>query len=851
MKRFPRTSIAIYVFYLLIAILITWPLLTVFSSHFPGFADGDAHEMTRHIWWFKYALQHGQPLIQQPLLGYPDGISGVILWSDPLQFFPGWLFALFMPLPAAYNLFVLLTLALNGYAAYWLVEKLLRSSEQNSAASSSPFSGLVFPSSRIALASGGEHRYPALLAGLIFMAAPVIQGHLAGGHGGLLVQWPLPLLAYALLKLCSFPNFSQHLELSSQHSALSIQHFLLTAFLVFLVPLGHTLQLIYAVMPLAFVIGFTLLIRRQWKALIRLILAVGIGCAALLIFLLPVFSATFGTSAYTGEAGGVRYSADLLAIVTPSFEHALFGKLDFTHRVLGVNIVEGSAYIGIIAALLSIVAIWRVKISRWWLIVALVAWLLSLGPLLKVLDTPLQTIVDGHATYITLPWALLYNLPGFSLARTPGRFDFLLALAVAVLSGYGTSIIFSAISRQPLAQNSGSRFKFLNARNFALGTRNFLPLSTQHSALSTLAFLLLTLLVLFEYQSFWPMPTYSAEIPQAVYDLSKRADVRAVYDLPWDNVLAAKDALWLQTAHEKPMIAGQVTRSTPVSPAKLTILQQSLNPVLLKDAGVDVVIVHKTYDATLADSVRQHLGSPFYEDDRIALFDVPEPENKPQFVTFVEPNKGFVYAPESGWAMLTGTAVTDGQAVDFRLDNQLLNQWSGDNSLNIFVPLEAAGYHAVTLANHLACPEHDPIMQECAALNIENLAITDFAPATFSLIEFDRGVSLAGSFLSPQSASLALWWRFNQPVTDQDIRFVKVLDEQGNQVAGADDTLGAHAAGTQWLETFNLNLPADLATGTYKVYVGWYTYPDLNRFPVLSDVPGAQDGTAYIGEFSR
>src|SRR4051794_14988736 len=95
-----RTHFAIYLFYLAVAVLITWPLVTVFSTHFPGFSDGDAHEMTRHIWWFTYALQHGQPLIFQSLLGYPTGIQGVILWSDPLQFFPGWLFAFFIPLPA-------------------------------------------------------------------------------------------------------------------------------------------------------------------------------------------------------------------------------------------------------------------------------------------------------------------------------------------------------------------------------------------------------------------------------------------------------------------------------------------------------------------------------------------------------------------------------------------------------------------------------------------------------------------------------------------------------------------------------------------------------------------------------
>ena len=165
-KRRPPLNLAIYGLYLLVAVVITWPLVTVMSTHFAGYPFGDAHEMTRHIWWIKTALQTGQPLIFQPLLGYPDGIQGVILWSDPLQFFPGWLFALFMPLPAAYNLFALLTLALNGWAAYWLVWKLTNA------------------------------RSAALLGGLAFMTAPVIQGHLAGGHGGLLVQWPLPLLAY-------------------------------------------------------------------------------------------------------------------------------------------------------------------------------------------------------------------------------------------------------------------------------------------------------------------------------------------------------------------------------------------------------------------------------------------------------------------------------------------------------------------------------------------------------------------------------------------------------------------------------------------------------------------------------
>lgn len=572
--RLPRVHLLIYLFYLAVAVLITWPLVTVFSTHFAGYPFGDAHEMTRHIWWFKYALQHGLPLIDQPLLGYPDGMPGVILWSDPLQFFPAWLFAFVMPLPAAYNLQALLNLALNGWAAYYLIWNLT------------------------------NHRRAAVLGGVIFLAAPTMQGHLAGGHGGLLVQWPLPLLALHLLAISRQPSTihseleTQNLKLVPQYFPLVTRHSLLATIFFFLTPLGHTLQLIYAVLPLVGVISLTLIVQRRWMALARVIGISIAGTILLGLFLLPVFSATFGTSAYTDEGGGVTYSADLLSIVTPSFDHPIFGQWEYTHRVLGINNVEGSSYVGLVAAVLIIIAVWKNRDARWWFLLAIVAYLLSLGPLLKVFDTPVQTVVDGVETYITLPWAAVYHLPGFNLARTPGRFNFLLALAVSVLAAYGFA-------------------QFQLQKNLSSSSRRNWKLSTQYLVLSTLL-----LFILFEYQSFWPLPTYSAEIPSPVSALAARDDVHAVFNLPWDNVLAAKDALWLQTAHEKPMIAGQVTRKTPVSPAKLTILQNTLDLALLDAAGVDIVIVHKTYDAALAEQVRTKLGDPFYEDDKLALFEV-------------------------------------------------------------------------------------------------------------------------------------------------------------------------------------------------------------------------------------
>ncbi len=802
LKRALPLNLAIYGLYLLLAVVMTWPLVTLMSTHFAGYPFGDAHEMTRHIWWIKHALQTGQPLIFQPLLGYPDGMQGVILWASPLQFFPGWLFAFFMPLPAAYNLFALLTLALNGWAAYWLVWKL---------------TGV---------------RPAALLGGLAFMTAPVIQGHLAGGHGNLLVQWPLPLLVYHLLRVGGLL-----LSVSGQDVSASSWRDIVWAVIFFvLTTMGHTLQLICAVLPLVAVIAVTLLIRREWRGLLRLVVTSIIGSGLLLLFLLPVLISTLATSAYTTEGGGVDYSIDLLGIVTPSFNHPLYGQLPYTHAVLGVNIVEGSSYIGLVAGLLALLGVWKVKRARWWLLLALVTWVLALGPLLKVFDHPLTIQLDQLQTYITLPYALLYNLPGFRLARAPGRFDFLLALVVAVLVGYGWSVV---------ARSSRKR-------------------------LMTIAPLVIGLLILLDYQSFWPLPTYNAVIPQAVYDLAK-SDARAVFDVPWDNLLAAKDALWLQTAHEKPMIAGHVTRRTPVDPAKLTVLEATMKPVLLGLAGVDVVIVHKFYDAdgTLMARAREKLGAPTYEDDQLALFGVPRNNlSLTDVYTYqpaeVSPNQSdlYVYMPESGWLNLMFSQRESSPAFDLKLDGQILRRWDANAfsyEMPVSVPISSAGFHTLTTEMTPPCPQSTSPLLKCTqsppVMIYEIGSASAFTPQNFdSPIRYDAGVGLMASRIpsavTTGQLALDLWWQFDQPRSEQDVRFIKVLDANGQPVASDDHSLGIQPLGGQWVETVSLSLPANLPAGTYTIYTGWYTYPDLTRFKVLSDVIGAADGWAQIGSFT-
>lgn len=661
MPKFLRHLLIIAAYYV-IALVIVAHVPNVLFNHFIGTDTGDSYEMARNVWWFGFALRNGEPLLYQTWLGYPNGIDGSVLLSLPLQYFPMWALAMILPLPVAYNFTALFWMALNGWAMYWLVRDLLKDDA------------------------------PALFAGLVYMAFPLFQTHLAEGHAGLVVAWAVPLYIWALFHYTEAKNRVW-------------RWFLACVLFFYLSTTGHILQSMYVLLPVTAAFGLGKLWRRNWQAIGR-IFAMGIVASiVLLIALFPAISSATTESAYVDTQGYIRYSADLLAIVSPSFLHPVFDNfLSYPRSVLGTNLAEGMAYLGIIASVLSVIGLIRQREARWWLLLALIAWIFSLGPVLKIFDQP---------TTIPLPFGLLQNLPAFNLARTPARFNFTLAIAFAVLVGYG-------------AQQLQGKWRYL------------LPL--------------LAIGILWEYQSFWPMPLRDAAIPQAVLDLREEEDLRAVFDIPYDNALAAKDGLYLQTGHELPLLAGQITRTTPVNPAMLAILQETLDPALLQAQGVDIVILHRqragTNAETLANRANQQLGEAIYADEAIEVYRVPQVEP-------IELNYAF------------------------------------DASETVF----------------------------------------------------GDGIWLTGSkpFIWENHLYLWLRWSFERPRVDTDIRFVHLLDENGEIVRQSDISLGAIGAGEQRTELIQFDV-SDLQ-GTYTLRVGWYDFNSLTNYLLLDG-----QGALVIGE---
>lgn len=814
MKRLSPAHLAAYLFYLGVAIYVTWPLATGFSTRLLGHPFSDSYEYIHHIWWLKHALQTGQPLFFQPLLAFPDGLPGAWVWSAPLQSFPAWLFAFVMPLPTAYNLQALLTLALNGWALYWLVWKL------------------------------AGQRGAALLAGVVFMAYPAMQGQMAAGHVGLLVLWPVPLYFYVLLRIRETGDW----------------RWIGSGVLLFVSSMaGNMLLLLFVVFPLTGLLALSLLVERNWRWLGRVIRVAILGGAASLVFILPT---VFESFAAPRESGEIFYSADMLTIVTPSFQHPVFGGLEYTHRILGEDPFEKPGYVGILAALLSAIAVWRRREARWWLLVAGVAWVFSLGPLLKVLGEPVAMATDGYESYVPLPWAMVHDLPFVNILRTPARFNLLIGLAVAMMVGYGAATLLLphplSFSSQVEKESKPVSHGLFKSPLHRMG-RGF-----RGEVIRWLLLIFSIALILWEYQLFWTgMPTIPGIVPEPIAALSQRDDVRAVFDMPWEHLLTDKDAMFLQTGHQRPLVAGHVTRRTPVAPARLSLLQATLDPALLDAAGVDIIILHKDWDdeeGALEAFARERLGEPFYEDEHIAAWEAPENDDTPRSATLVmseeaisDEASSYFYAPQPGWVMLTGQLEANGRSVELFLDEQLAHQWVVDGTTDVRVPLFVdAGYHTVTLALQPACPEHYNDALRCRALSLNNFALDDFNPAVLPApVQLERGVQLESSHIEPNEDKLNVWlsWRFDQPLTNLDVRLIHIVDAAGNLIAQVDGTVGARPAGSEWMEWIEVSLPAGLAAGSYRVYAGWYRNPDVIRFAVLSDTPGAQDGLIYLGTF--
>ncbi len=684
--------VALFLVYLAIACMITYPLITALDSRLLGHPFGDAYEYTSMTWWLKTALQTGRDPFYHSLIAVPDGASALWLWSAPLQSLPTLALSALMPLTPAFNLAALLTLALNGIGMFILVRRLH--------------------------GQHGRHWSAAFVAGAVWLAYPAIQGHLGAAHTGLITLWGAPLWAAALIAV--------GMESAADDRRAAIGRMVAAALLFPVALAGNPTLIIYLIAPVGALILLTS--GAGWR---RVLIALILGGIVWLPLAAPfILEGVRGAGALAADVGGaVRYSAPALAIVAPAVGQPLSAILDYPRAVVGREPFELTGYIGIAAAGLCAIALLRRRESRRWFVLAIAAWIVSLGALLKLTDSPVTAAFDGIVTSISLPWALLQDVPGLALARTPARFNLTVGFAVAVMVGYGVAALIGG-ARTQLQADPKSRPAALP----------FPPGGMKKRARATLLAIGLVTLLVADYQTWFPVPTTPGIVPDAIRVLGERSDIRAILDVPTLHPLTSKEALFLQTGHGLPILLGHVTRRALLDPAKAAILENTLDPALLDSAQADAIILHRQWDdpaAQLETRLAALAGVPIYEDDAYVVYLLPGYEGEAPAWTTVMPGTPTrierdpltiaVYAPAPTGALFTAALVAVDGARDAvaALDGVEVGRWTIDGSAapQVWIAF-TPGYHTLMLALDPPCAAPPSQAFRCRGIDVESVSLT-------------------------------------------------------------------------------------------------------------------------------
>ena len=564
---------AIFVGFLVIAIVATWPLVRHLDDAFTAPPSGDAGVYVWNTWVFQHELQQGRlPFYTSSILsGTPDAAPANLSLHNYTTFSNvlAWPLIPLVGLVTAFNLIFLFNIALSGYAAYLLARN---------------YSGLEAES---------------LIAGAAFALSPVLIAR-GFGHYSLVAAAPLPIFGLLLRRLgatgqvryafglgavvawatCSDAYYGVFCLLMAGLTLLiqfvSVEQ-AVDAPVARIVGLRRTLDvLLMAVGSFAFAIALRgggsldvfgihvrahtlytpmlvltmlLLARLAVTSRLRLSLqarvspayaarAVAAAGAVMVLLLAPVLYA-FGDHVISGNADlssplwrSSPRGIDLLGLFLPNPNHALWGDamqawlVAWTDRANAFPEAVGS--LSLVALAVIAAAWWRFewRPSRIRVGITVFFVLLALGPFVYV---------AGVNTQVPMPWSVLRYVPILGLVRSPGRFAVLATLGVVVLMG------------QALAH---------------LGRRH--PERRRHILLVTCVLLAIELVP-------GPRTLYSAGIPALYQTIARdpRPQIR-VLELPVgvrDGTSSMGDfsarTQYFQSAHGKAIIGGYLSRVSP------------------------------------------------------------------------------------------------------------------------------------------------------------------------------------------------------------------------------------------------------------------------------------------------
>jgi len=477
-----KVTLCVFGIYAVLTVLMSWPVVAGLNVRLAG-QGGDPWQT---LWRFESKaalLSHSDEAFTGAAWAAREFLGGGEPRLVNLSVWPWMPLHLLLGEPLAYNVVWLLSYVLAGLGMYLLVKWLIREY------------GIHYEELKTVQSVVVREGSP-FLAGLMYMFLPYHVAHSFGHFGALQIQW-LPFLLWAFLSCIVRPRVWK--------AVLVGLLFVLQAWS------EHHYALWFAIFALLSVMYYRRSLQQLGRQLfmpaaVAAVLVIGAG--AIPYWPTVRLAAQPASPLVLGDAQLVRFSTDLFSFVVPAPFHPLAGVLStlLFHQFFTGNIAETTQYLGLLPLLFVLFFRDRVPQSqrRWWLAVAAVFFIISLGPRLHIV---------GRIFPMTMPYAIVAHWPVFSSIRTVGRAGVMVGAAMSILFG------LAAAAQVRRAMN----------------------------------IVILSGVLLLEFL-FFPVPTQSASLPAAYSLVSQRPGARLIELPAATNYDAASRALYGSLRHGKEVV---------------------------------------------------------------------------------------------------------------------------------------------------------------------------------------------------------------------------------------------------------------------------------------------------------
>jgi hypothetical protein len=576
--------------YLIFTILLLYSCPVDFLNQMPG-DGGDGYQFLWNLWWVKYSTTElGRSPYVTNYVFYPNGQSLFFHSLIPLAGIITIPFQDSLGLFFSYNFIVILGYVLGGFGAYLLAKYFTK------------------------------NIYASYLTGIIFTFSPYHLGQTLG-HLNLISIGGIPFYILFLFKLRDTTNLKY---------AFVAALFLLVS--TFLGCFYYTFILF--VFTIVFILYDILLKRKvdfNRKFICGLALIPVIFLLVSGIVTIPMFYESLSgkhTYAEVSLNEQINYSADLINFLIPGMDNYFFGKYSKNIAYnFDINLggAENRVYVGytIIGILVFSFYKYRNKMLKHvlWLLLTGTFIILSLGPMLKIMGTTAFTQYDVG---IPLPGFLIRYFPGGTVFQAFSRFAVITYLGLGLLAAFGLKYIIENVN-----------------------------IIRKHKALPIFLMVVLSSLIIMEY-NMSPYPSrYDPYVPQIYYQLKDMDNEFSILTLPAHYTIVGR-YMYFSTVSEKPLVDGYLSRVNleekqklhDISIVKLTDYlfenaslssevflsltdesntQDSLQE--LERRNVRFIIIHKQFfDKAAVSKVTEYLiktiGAPFYADYDTIVFNL-------------------------------------------------------------------------------------------------------------------------------------------------------------------------------------------------------------------------------------